>query len=426
VRRHQIIPPPAPFPFTPAEEAFAALRRRSEPPTCHFEVRTPTDLDPERLCDAVRTAVAVHPMTRVAKRSGRRLLRPAMWAQDGSSRADVVEVVRSHAEETVSRIRGAFLSRNIEVRHAPAFRLLLLKGAGGDTLIVSIHHAITDGVGMSRLMRSIACAYAGRSDPTLGVDPLAARSRLRRPGLDGAHESPPRAGDHVAPEGASGVPGYGVVGASLPLDEVVRPPVTVNDAMVAALHRAIARWNAAHGCPADVLSVLVPVNLRPAEWRGELVANLGAAGHIWTDRQRRRTDDALIAAVAQQSRAIKDTAGSPVWPAWRLMLGLGLLRIPGFRVVRGVTAVLSNLGKLLHQPDFGDGPALEVWFSPPVWMPTGVGVGLVGQDDRLFVTIRYCRGLFSASAAERFLAEYMAAARALHCSSAPPVRDRVG
>jgi NRPS condensation-like uncharacterized protein len=416
----------APFPFTAAEEAFAALRRRSEPPTCHFEVRTPTDLEPERLGDAVRTAVAVHPMTRVSKRSGRRVLRPAMWAEDAVSFTDVVEVVRCRGDETLNRIRGAFISRPIDVRHAPAFRLLLLKRPGGDTLILSLHHAITDGVGMIRLMHSIACAYAGRSDPVLGVDPRAARWRLRRPRPDGIPESPRRPPHHLAPENASGAPGYGLVGASLPLEELMRSSVTVNDTMVAGLHRTIARWNAAHGCPADVLSILMPVNLRPAEWRGDVVANVGAAGHVWTDPRHRRSDEALVAAVAQQSRAIKDTTGSPDWPAWRLMLGLGLLRVPGFRVVRGVSAVLTNLGRLVYQPDFGNGPAFEVWISPPVWMPTGIGVGLVGQDRRLFVTVRYCRELLSPSAAERFLADYMDAARGLHCSSSPPVRQGAG
>jgi hypothetical protein len=131
------------FPFTPAEEEFAALDRPSQPATCHYEIRTPTDFDPGSLCDAVRAAVAVHPMTRVSKQSGRRFLHSAMWAHDGLSFADVVQVACCDNDGTLSRVRGAFVGGQVDARHAPLLRLLLLKPPGPPSSSASITPSAT-------------------------------------------------------------------------------------------------------------------------------------------------------------------------------------------------------------------------------------------------------------------------------------------
>ena len=41
-----------------------------------------------------------------------------------------------------------------------------------------------------------------------------------------------------------------------------------------SLHLALAGWNAEHGRSADRVGVLVPVNLRPKEWREDVVTNV--------------------------------------------------------------------------------------------------------------------------------------------------------
>jgi hypothetical protein len=93
------------------------------------------------------------------------------------------------------------------------------------------------------------------------------------------------------------------------------------------------------------------------------------------------------------------------------------------RTIAGWNAAYGYPADVLYQPDFGDGPPLDAGWLPSVWMPTGVAVGLLGHDGRLFVTLRYCRELLGRSAAERFLADYVVAAQAPKRSRAPRVRQ---
>src|SRR3989442_1359177 len=128
--------------------------------------------------------------------------------------------------------------------------------------------------------------------PVPDVDPLAVRD-LRAPlALDGLpgrirHAAAlltelqrPKA--RIAPERAGDGPGFGfhlvrLDAGDTPALGARRPPgATVNDVLLAALHLAIAEWNAEHGAPCERIGIMMPVNPRPPPRRNRGVGNFSS------------------------------------------------------------------------------------------------------------------------------------------------------
>jgi NRPS condensation-like uncharacterized protein len=156
----------------------------------------------------------------------------------------------------------------------------------------------------------------------------------------------------------------------------------------------------------------MPINLRPAEWRYEIVGNFASYVSVRVGVADLRTLEAAIGAAAAGTRRIKDggvaglivdlfTAPTLLPSALKRRMQ-DLIPLTGNLVVD--TAVLSNLGRIADVPQLGDAGAVrEVWFSPPGRMPLGASLGAVTLNGRLFVTLRYRHALFDAAAAAQFL-----------------------
>jgi NRPS condensation-like uncharacterized protein len=162
---------------------------------------------------------------------------------------------------------------------------------------------------------------------------------------------------------------------------------------------------------------MMPINLRPPEWRFEVVGNFASYVSVRVGGSDHESLDAAVASASASTRRIKDggIAGLIVDvfdPPTLLPTGLkrrmqDLIPLTGNIVVD--TAVLSNLGRIDDVPHLGDAGAVrEVWFSPPGRMPLGASLGAVTVDGRLFVTLRYRHALFDRDAATRFLADFKA------------------
>jgi NRPS condensation-like uncharacterized protein len=300
--------------------------------------------------------------------------------------------------------------------------------------MLNVHHAATDAFGALRILRSIARAYAGDPDPVPDLDFLAVRDlravvagdvkiRLRRVLvlLEKLRDlvSPPA---RVAPDPRSVRPGYGLHHVALSREETERlvhrsPPATVNDVLLAALNLTVARWNSEHGVPCRRVGALVPVNLRPRQWREEMVGNFSLPTRLSTSRRDRATPrralKALTAVTSRKKKGgmgsalIEILSGSPALPIWVKRVLVKVVPLTGNRMLD--TAVLSNMGAVEEPPSFGPeaGKTLEMWFSPPTIMPM-VGVGAVTMAGRLHVVVRYPRALFDADGARRFAALYVA------------------
>jgi NRPS condensation-like uncharacterized protein len=217
-------------------------------------------------------------------------------------------------------------------------------------------------------------------------------------------------------------PGYGFELLALSPDETASvlakriEDTTVNDVLLAALAVAIRRWNEANDGWPGRIALTMPVNLRPPEWREEIIGNfasyvtisLGVGDH----RELRRA----LEVTAQRTRLIKrhGLAGLVV----QMLVGPSLLPVAAKRQLQDLialtgntvvdTASLSNLEVLDGWPSLGDGAGTveAAWFSPPGRMPLGAAIGAATVGGRLHVTMRYPHAQFDRAGAHAFVDVY--------------------
>jgi NRPS condensation-like uncharacterized protein len=400
----------------------------------HLEIRVEGRVDAERLGAAVRAAAANHPMARAQLADSRITDVRYRWRiADGLEDIDLDEV-ECDGPEDLARAREALLGRTPALDRPGPFALLLAHVAGGDVIVLNLHHAAGDGMSAVRLMGAIARAYDGQDDPVPDLDPLAARDvgALAAPGSVKERLTRGRAAlDYVArgvsapsriePDGQSDRDGYGFAFLALEPDDVdglaeLRTDgATINDVLLGALAVTVRRWNEDHDTPCGAVYLMMPVNLRPAEWRNEVVGNFASYVSVRLATTDHATIASAVAAAAAGTRHVKDggiaglivdLVGAPTLiPAALRQRMTDLIPLTGNLSVD--TAVLSNLGRLTDVPELGDAGAVrEVWFSPPGRMPLGASLGAATLDGRLFVTLRYRHAQFGAAAADAFLAGF--------------------
>lgn len=423
-------------PFNVVDEVVRLLDTEAEPWSIQVELELAGALDEDRLRESLAQALARHPMARARKApTGRRRHRQYQWEITPEPDLDPLRLLDCPDEESLATARSELLNRSVPLTESPPLRVWWARREGGDVLLVNSNHAAMDGFGTVRLLQSLARAYAGQPDPLPDLDPNEARNvgavvgtddtptRLRRVGLlaEKARDAvvPPA---RIAPDGGAEQPGYGFVQLALSEERTRRlvegdRPGTVNDAVVAALHLAIAGWNEEHGTPAGRIGVMVPVNVRPSDWQQEVVGNLILPVRVTTRRADRASPRAALEAVARQSKKIKEggTGGalievlgrSPSFPLGVKEATSPVLRLLGHRLAD--SALLSNLGELEPLSFGAAGDTTAMWFSAPARMPLGLSIGVVTMGGRLCCVLRYRHPLFGGEAAGRFADRYLAA-----------------
>jgi len=412
---------------TSLDEAFINLGAKAEM-AIQFEVRVQGRLDADRLAAALRRAVALHPLARAR-------LAPAPI---GALRQDwQVPDMAEHlgleiTDEPIGVVRSRLHSRAPNLSVSPTFQAALVRDIGGDHLVLNLHHATFDGVSATRLMTSIARAYAGEDDPICGPPLEQARDLRAIAGSRNIKDVLPRATKvgkdildrkrvtRVAPDGADpDETTYGFTGLRLDATETLtvlglKPQgATLNDLAMAALVLSILRWNREHDAPiGDSVSIMMPVNMRPAEWAAEAVSNF--ASYLAIVLPTNIVDDITEAAgvASTQTRPLKESGAAgwlvdilegATWVPVVLKKQLQLL-LPLVQSQFVESATLSNLGRV-SIPAFGDaGDVTEVWFSPPCLSEQLIplAVGLAGVGNELFLSIRTNRRHLGDGAAERF------------------------
>ncbi len=421
------------------DEVFHLLDIEAAPWSIQLETRVSGSLDEDRLRSALERAIAIHPMARARKVASPSTGHRDIWAFPSAPDINALRVVDCPDDVALGVARAELLSVAVPLSESPPLRVWLARHPDGDVLMMNVNHAAMDGVGAVRVLQSIANAYAGRPDPA----PLLAFEEARELPARLASVAEARvtarrwlslaAGlrDLVAPaarvakDGATDEIGYGFCQVSLPA-QTTKALVegdrrgTVNDALLAALHLAIARWNSAHGARCGRVGVIVPINLRPPQWRQDIAGNFSLTARVSTRRRSRRTAANALDAVTTQTRRKKNSSDiglamlaalghSALLPLWAKRGIVGLVPITGNRLID--TAMLSNLGRLADVPSFGTGAGdiQEMLFSGPARMPLGLAVGAVTAGGRLHLSFRYCRRLFGPAAAGRFVEAYLAA-----------------
>lgn len=421
-------------PFNVIDEAVHVLDTPVEPWSVHLEVRVAGTLDEQRLRVALQQAFGRHPLARVRKTPAHPSARNFQWEIGQRADVDPLRIAFCGGAVELAAIRSRFISQTVPLGESPPVRVCLVHDPAGDVLLLNVNHAASDPIGSLRLLHSVARAYAGTADTLPDVDPLAVRdvaellrardvpTELRRFALlaEKARDLvavPVR----VAPDKGVDKAGYGIhlVQPTKELTDTLLPAASskaVNDALMAALHLAIALWNIEHGVPCGRISVLMPVNLRPRAWHDQVMGNFSLLVRVLTTPEQRSLGHVLGAVAAQTERMKQeDTFGALIevlartasLPIWAKRAAPALLAVTGNRLVD--TAELYFLGDLDRLPTFGPaaGQTLGLWFSPPARMPLGLSVGALTAGGGLHLAFRYRHPLFSEAAAARFADYYL-------------------
>lgn len=435
------------IPFSVVDQAVHLLDTETAPWSVQMEVRVTGRIDEHRLRAALAQALRAHPMARVRKLASRPTLRQDLWEIAPGPEVDPVRVVECPDDGALAGARAELQSRVVPLAEAPPLRVRLAHHPDGDVVMLNANHAAMDAFGAFRLLRSVARVYAGDPDPVACEPALEAKGLLaERPGAGLRARArrflavveklwdlavPPA---RLVAEGATDEAGYGFHQVSLSAERTsaltgLDHPGTVNDALLGALHLAIAGWNEERGAPCGRIGVLVPANLRPPPWRHEVVGNFSLPERVSTSRYERRNPHAALRTLTAQTGRKKEAGmgtavlgvlqRSKLLPLWAKRAMVVIHSVTGNRLVD--TAMLSNMGRLADLPSFGPeaGSTVEVWFSPPARMPLGLTIGAATAAGRLHLVFRYRHQLFGAEAARRFADRYLAELDRLMESAGP-------
>jgi NRPS condensation-like uncharacterized protein len=420
------------LPFNIIDEAFLHSAEPGTPLNIECEYRLAGRLDEERLRSAIDEAIRLHPIAGARLAPWKDYDREYRWELVGAAEHDPFAVRECASDTELDTIRSALLSEEVPLDSSPPFRVLLARGPESDTLLLSVDHAAMDGVGSIRLARSIGLAYCGAGESVDSTDLRRLRS-FDRPSttplafdwwksLPWIHEanfdawtSPP---SRIAPDGATDRDGYGSVHDLVPAEAMRalqsgKGEATLNDVLLAALSLAIERWNTDHGWRTGRILLPVPLNLRPAALRSEIVSNLSISAFVSTTAEDRRSLGTALRCIAGQTSRIKaapDAAsmigvyqsGSWMPLAWKRNAPWLFARATGNRYIP--TALLSNVGKLDDAVDFGSDAAVTAIFgSAPAAMPVGLAVGVGSVGGSMSVSVRHHHRLMSGDAAKCLL-----------------------
>jgi NRPS condensation-like uncharacterized protein len=422
---------PTTTPLNVLDELYLHLDREDEPWSVHVEIRVDGPIDVARLETAVREAARRHPLARAQLAPSRATDLHYEWIiADELADIDLRETTCRDASD-LDRAREQLLNQVPSLDRPGPFSLLLAHTGDGDVIVLNLHHAAGDGLSALRLLGSIARAYAREDDPVPELDPLELRDvgALTSPGSAKERLDRGRAGldylsrgistpTRIAPQGATEQPGYGFSFVTFQTPEVEQlsalrtQGATINDVLLGGLARTVNRWNDQRGTGNGTIYLMMPINLRPAAWRQDIVGNFASYVSVRVGSRDQATLESAIQAAAASTRRIKDGGiagliidlfGAPTLLPTSLKRRMqDLIPLTGDVLVD--TAVLSNLGRIASVPHLGDaGSVRELWFSPPGRMPLGVSLGAATLDGRLFLTLRHRHALLDPTAANQFL-----------------------
>ena len=424
------------IPFNVSDEAIFHLETADEPWGIHFEMRFSGRLDWQRLYAGLTRAVELHPMTRACQVAFQPSDRNYYWKIRPSPGVVPLLVADCADDADLATLRNNMLDTLIPTTRPPLLMAALARCPDGDRLLFIFSHVAGDGIGSLRVLRSVAAAYAGRQDPVPRLDLAEVRDLPKQLAANTAGELIPRICEllayganalsapaaRVAEDGAREKPGYGCCFLRLDAEETasLKPrrygPSTVNDLLLAALHKTIDTWNGRRDAPCERIGVMMPLNMRPPERPYEGFGNISLFISVSTNERDREDAGRLMVRIREQTERFKQGGGAAFIEvmAKSSLLPVGikqtlpiLLPLTKDRFVE--TSNLSNLGRLKETLSFGPdagGEPVELWFSPPCKMPIGVSFGIVTLRGCLHVAMRYRHSIFSAAAAASFMDLY--------------------
>src|SRR5690242_6978414 len=311
------------WPLTPIEELDLYLESAADPSLIQLELPVGGHLDMTVLAAALDDVLAADPAARRYLAATSRWRRRLHWETGAPDHHDGVLAVASwRSPGQLAELRERVTTWPIPLCDRTV-RLVLAAGPEHDVVILQTHHAAFDGISSLALLAAISAAYRERAgnrpaiSPRIAPPPASSLSGPAAPvSTGGAGRNPvtlariaawlPGAATRIAAHTVwPGRPGYGSAHRSVPVPRGARrgrgPFPTVNDLLVAALIRAVDRWNTAHGRRSGRIRISVPVNGRDhgSRWAGP--GNQSQLIRV-TARPREHADPArLLAHVAAQT-----------------------------------------------------------------------------------------------------------------------------
>ncbi|HEY2764404.1 MAG TPA: condensation domain-containing protein [Pseudonocardiaceae bacterium] len=422
------------LPLTLLDEALLHLQNARSQWNVQFELGTGHHVDEEAFRKAVMSTCQRHPLTRARIAPWKKTDNSYQWNVVDDLDIDPVWVADCPDNAALAHLRTELYTLPIDLEVAPGLRIALARRPHGDLVLLSASHIIADGVGVVRLMQSIARAYRGEPDPP---DPLplaeardlgfflAPKTRnekwarnweaLRR--LREAFDSPSR----IAVVGGTDSEDFGFVFRTLDIGDTTTPGLlnrksgtTINDVLLAALHLTVQTWNTRYDMSTHRVGVMMPVNVRPADRFWEVVSNITSMVTVSTSADDRADLETATAAVAGQTTQVRRE--DRAYGLYDLLDATKMAPLPIKRVAPKLlphtgdrfvdTAMLSNLGRLpetpsMDPPDSGE-RSPELWFSPPCDPTCSVAIGIITSGRRLSLVTRYRNDQFDTEAAAEF------------------------
>jgi NRPS condensation-like uncharacterized protein len=159
-----------PLPLVPFEEYMLVDDRPAYPTSFFVRGRFAGRFDRTALDAALSVAISRHPLlAAVAQRSGRR------WVWQPVAGRPVVEWLDSLPAESLPRLEP------LDVRAAPGIRVVAGERHGRTDIVLQVHHACCDGLGILRFIEDLLISYAS----ACGATPKSALRRLQPERLRG-------------------------------------------------------------------------------------------------------------------------------------------------------------------------------------------------------------------------------------------------
>ncbi len=276
---------------------FASRATPLEPLTCFYGVQLSTPTTLEALARAVAVVIAQTPRLASVCRRGR-------WTPLPESAERTSQRIVLHGRPDTAE---AMLAHYIDLSTEPAWRVVFV---APDRLHFGIHHALSDGMGMTQILSDTMQALAGE---TLSTDDNGLRYSLAEPA--------PLDAEWIGRElerrrGLAKLIGAVATGQHIRVEQTqinnttlrtafaavapLVPQLTLHDFLLAALHRALAAQS-----NQDTVVVWQPIDLR-RELPGALrIGNQVTSGLITSTGETRRDPIALLQDIVAQMRALK-------------------------------------------------------------------------------------------------------------------------
>lgn len=390
-----------------AVDEINLLSERPGEPNLHYvEAALAGRLELPRLRAAVGAVLAANPAARARISTTSPLRLWTQWAIPDAAETDPVLERTVAGRRELNDAREEIFATALPIRTGPLFRLHVLSQQRVTNLVLAAHHARFDAYSALGLLRAIASAYTG-GEP-LAPPPEPARTAgggTRPPKLQG----PPlriEPGRGPADKELPG-DGYHFRHVSMEMRDLTNAAsyyadATVEDALLTEVARAIFEWNASKGKAWGQVRVTVPIDRRPAGDKALELGNRTGYGTVALDLAEVAGNP--LAAVSAQTRHLRTSAAeadavtrtfAEPWAPFGLRRALlrPLDRRTASRVDSTMVANLGSVEKLW----FGAVRTGALWYAPPAPLPMGLAVGAVQYANRMQLTLRYRRSLFTSA-----------------------------